>query len=267
VAEEAPPVPAHAHDDASPAKSALAQHRTDKPKKTLQILSDAPEEKKHVPMQPAAVAAAPQEPEEDEMIRDPSLSLIRKPSQFNFSENGTVYAACPKCGANYNRGATPYILHCNHTFCEDCMEDMARGTKISCPRCKQVTELGEQGIGGLPRNYALASLAEVEEGELHRRPTCMILEKLDASCPICYETYGDKQVPLNLGCGHTACDSCIMMIAEKAGSDKIDCPTCGKSVDLNDVSANLDLKKTVETVRLLKKHAQYRAEKKAQAQS
>lgn len=36
------------------------------------------------------------------------------------------------------------------------------------------------------RNYALASLAEVEEGELHRRPTCMILEKLDASCPICY---------------------------------------------------------------------------------
>lgn len=43
------------------------------------------------------------------------------------------------------------------------------------------------------RNYALASLAEVEEGELHRRPTCMILEKLDASCPICYGPLGYRK--------------------------------------------------------------------------
>ena len=40
------------------------------------------------------------------------------------------------------------------------------------------------------------------------------------------ETYGEDTVPLNLSCGHTACDGCVTLIVQAAQSQKFECPTC-----------------------------------------
>lgn len=200
---------------------------------------------------------------DSERMCSDDLDLIRKPSAFNLSSDGKIYASCPLCEANYHRGATPCILTCNHTFCYECLEGLVKQGKVECPRCYKMTELGSDGVDGLPRNYALTSLAELDCDDLQRRPTCFILESLEASCPICLETFSDVNVPLKLPCGHTACDSCIMLIAQKAASEMIECPTCRVTVDLNKIAANLDLKKTVESVKMMRKHLKKQAEKKA----
>eukprot|EP00668_Euglena_longa_P005435 GGOE01006407.1.p1 GENE.GGOE01006407.1~~GGOE01006407.1.p1 ORF type:complete len:637 (+),score=47.76 GGOE01006407.1:35-1912(+) len=230
--------------------SALAQPnkpKTEKPKKVIQIQSD----------------------KQDEPIKrlGDNEDYDRRPSMFNFSDKGTVYAACPRCGASYNGGATPCILQCNHTFCSGCIERLESDAKVACPRCKKCTSLGEQGVAGLPRNYALTALGELNLNDLQRHSTIFLIESLDASCPICLETYGADHTPLTLGCGHTACDSCIMQLAVKAGSETLECPTCREKFALDSISANLDLKKTIEAVRQLRKHAQHHAAKKTEGES
>eukprot|EP00667_Euglena_gracilis_P005742 EG_transcript_5782 len=242
-----PPEPAQLPPAMPP--SALAQPnkpKTEKPKKVLQINSD----------------------KQDEPIKrmgEDEQDLNRRPSVFNFSDKGTVVAACPLCGSSYVDGATPCILQCNHTFCSACIEKMVANSKAACPRCKKCTELGEQGVAGLPRNYALTALAEINIQDLQRHSTLFLIESLDASCPICLETYGADRTPLTLGCGHTACDGCVMLLAEKAGSETLECPTCREKFVLDGISANLDLKKTIEAVRLLRKQAQNQAIKKGSA--
>ena len=49
---------------------------------------------------------------------------------------------------------------------------------------------------------------------------------MDITCPICFDTYNDKdKVPRILQCGHTFCQSCLMDLRT---SNILTCPTCRK---------------------------------------
>ena len=49
---------------------------------------------------------------------------------------------------------------------------------------------------------------------------------MDIHCPICYDTYNDKdKIPRILLCGHTFCQVCLMDLRT---SNILTCPTCRK---------------------------------------
>ena len=49
---------------------------------------------------------------------------------------------------------------------------------------------------------------------------------MDINCPICYDTYNDKdKIPRILLCGHTFCQVCLMDLRT---SNILTCPTCRK---------------------------------------
>ena len=49
---------------------------------------------------------------------------------------------------------------------------------------------------------------------------------MDIHCPICYDTYNDKdKIPRILLCGHTFCQSCLLDLRT---SNILTCPTCRK---------------------------------------
>ncbi|XP_019636650.1 PREDICTED: tripartite motif-containing protein 3-like [Branchiostoma belcheri] len=55
----------------------------------------------------------------------------------------------------------PKMLPCQHTFCQDCLQDHAgRGGTFQCPICRRQVRLPPQGVAGLPDNYLVTSLCE-----------------------------------------------------------------------------------------------------------
>lgn len=49
---------------------------------------------------------------------------------------------------------------------------------------------------------------------------------MDTNCPICYDTYNDKdKIPRILPCGHTFCQICLLDLRT---SNILTCPTCRK---------------------------------------
>ncbi|XP_066300817.1 uncharacterized protein [Branchiostoma lanceolatum] len=55
----------------------------------------------------------------------------------------------------------PKVLPCQHTFCQDCLQDHAgRGGTFQCPNCRQQVRLPRQGVAGLPDNHLVTSLCE-----------------------------------------------------------------------------------------------------------
>eukprot|EP00058_Branchiostoma_floridae_P003265 XP_002588753.1 hypothetical protein BRAFLDRAFT_89820 [Branchiostoma floridae] len=53
----------------------------------------------------------------------------------------------------------PKVLPCQHTFCQDCLQDHAgRGGAFRCPNCRQQVRLPHQGVAGLPDNHLVSSL-------------------------------------------------------------------------------------------------------------
>ncbi|XP_078584378.1 uncharacterized protein LOC144866693 [Branchiostoma floridae x Branchiostoma japonicum] len=100
----------------------------------------------------------------------------------------------------------PKVLPCQHTFCQDCLQDHAgRGGAFQCPNCRQQVRLPRNGVAGLPDNHLVTSLCErlqnqaTLSGETREQPQsgnrCSFhpSEKLKLYCKPC-------QVPLCVDC-------------------------------------------------------------------
>ncbi|KAI8493589.1 hypothetical protein Bbelb_285100 [Branchiostoma belcheri] len=66
--------------------------------------------------------------------------------------------SCSICLELFTR---PKVLPCQHTFCQDCLQNHAgRGRTFQCPNCRQQVRLPRQGVAGLPDSHIVANLCE-----------------------------------------------------------------------------------------------------------
>ncbi|KAI8497394.1 hypothetical protein Bbelb_247000 [Branchiostoma belcheri] len=72
--------------------------------------------------------------------------------------------SCSICLELFTR---PKVLPCQHTFCQDCLQDHAgREGTIQCPNCRQKTRLPPQGVAGLPNNHIIANMCETLQQQI-----------------------------------------------------------------------------------------------------
>ena len=74
---------------------------------------------------------------------------------------------CPVCLDLYTN---PKILPCHHSLCQECLEGLpqareARGNTyyLSCPTCRQRTEVPREGVGAFPVAFHLNNLKEISQ--------------------------------------------------------------------------------------------------------
>ncbi|KAI8493591.1 hypothetical protein Bbelb_285120 [Branchiostoma belcheri] len=66
--------------------------------------------------------------------------------------------SCSICLELFTR---PKMLPCQHTFCQDCLQDHAsRRAPFQCPNCRQQVRLPRQGVASLPDNRIVANMCE-----------------------------------------------------------------------------------------------------------
>lgn len=70
------------------------------------------------------------------------------------------FLTCQICFETYTR---PKSLNCQHTFCQKCLEDYlpANSASVTCPTCRCVQPLTEEGITGLKDNFFISSMADM----------------------------------------------------------------------------------------------------------
>jgi tripartite motif-containing protein 56 len=63
--------------------------------------------------------------------------------------------------------ANPRSLPCLHTFCTKCLEGICKnkepGYKVACPICREDFNIPVKGVSGLPRNFFVEGLADVQK--------------------------------------------------------------------------------------------------------
>ena len=102
----------------------------------------------------------------------------------------------------------PRLLSCGHTFCTPCLQQLSRGNRVNCPKCRSTTHLPPGGVQTLPKNTDISKMREREQ-ELSARNEhfCQMCRKRDAkieyictSCPkrlICKACYNKhKRIPV-----------------------------------------------------------------------
>ena len=102
---------------------------------------------------------------------------------------------CPVCLDLYTN---PKILPCHHSFCQECLEGLpqereARGDTyyLSCPTCRQCTEVPREGVGAFPVAFHLNNLKEITQSLKNKvsdpqQVTCNDHDKpLDMFCVKC----------------------------------------------------------------------------------
>ena len=55
----------------------------------------------------------------------------------------------------------PRFLSCHHTFCTECLDDLAAQKSqrcIICPNCRSESSLGDGGVQGLKVNFTIEEL-------------------------------------------------------------------------------------------------------------
>ena len=74
---------------------------------------------------------------------------------------------CPVCLDLYTN---PKILPCHHSFCQECLEGLPQEREasgdtyyLSCPTCRQHTEVPREGVGAFPVAFHLNNLKEITQ--------------------------------------------------------------------------------------------------------
>ena len=76
----------------------------------------------------------------------------------------------------------PRLLHCGHTFCTPCLQQLVTGGTVSCPKCRKSTKLPQGCIEDLPQNV---DLYKMWERELIHTPCCQMCQDREIPSFIC----------------------------------------------------------------------------------
>ena len=77
------------------------------------------------------------------------------------SSFATRSMTCPICCELYASDRAPRVLHCGHTFCDNCLANCLAKGQLYCPnRCHTTTPVDQANhfFGGPPVNAALVSV-------------------------------------------------------------------------------------------------------------
>ncbi|XP_019633615.1 PREDICTED: tripartite motif-containing protein 3-like [Branchiostoma belcheri] len=121
----------------------------------------------------------------------------------------------------------PKVLPCQHTFCQDCLQDLAgRGGTFQCPICRRQVTLPPQGVTGLPDNLMAANMCErfqqqttlsveTREQQLKSANRCSFhpSEMLRQFCKQC-------QIPICEQCFEEAHDNHLTTTVKKAAQER-----------------------------------------------
>ncbi|XP_066267557.1 tripartite motif-containing protein 3-like [Branchiostoma lanceolatum] len=76
----------------------------------------------------------------------------------NFRTQIRKELSCSICLDLFTR---PKALPCGHTFCQDCLENVAgTGGTVKCPNCRRQVRLPPQGVAGLPDSHIIANMCD-----------------------------------------------------------------------------------------------------------
>ena len=95
-----------------------------------------------------------------------ATSLSSVPHLYHSSSYATELT-CPVCLDLYTN---PKILPCHHSLCQECLEGLPQEREamgdtyyLSCPTCRQRTEVPREGVGAFPVAFTLNNLKEITQ--------------------------------------------------------------------------------------------------------
>ncbi|KAI8493582.1 hypothetical protein Bbelb_285030 [Branchiostoma belcheri] len=140
--------------------------------------------------------------------------------------------SCSICLELFTR---PKVLPCQHTFCQDCLRDLARNkARVQCPNCRRRVKIPAQGVAGLQDNRIVASLCD----RISNQPAVSTGEQSNTDVEVSQQLEGQQ-----------AGNKCDKHPSEKLRVYCKQClvPICDECLDQDHVGhTNMSLKKAME---------------------
>ncbi|PRP85597.1 hypothetical protein PROFUN_06386 [Planoprotostelium fungivorum] len=92
----------------------------------------------------------------------------------------------------------PRLIQCSHTFCFQCISQIARGGQIVCPICRDIHKLDRKGVDGLAKNRYISNIVEkLQKTEsIMAQVSSPMLSQPEGALPFPYNLYA-AQSPIN----------------------------------------------------------------------
>ena len=167
--------------------------------------------------------------------------MAEKPTRVGEFSSFDDLLLCVIC---YEPFTNPKMLQCGHTFCEHCLqrchnasqeERWSRRGNLSCPTCREITSVPENGIAGLRNDFKMNKMDEVlRKTNIHNR----------ASTNLCNPCMSKKKTVVAkvycINCNINYCDECLR--THSVNSVFKDHTVFDKSAQQNSVSTILTCK-------------------------